>query len=237
MSGSTADCTSVSELCPVEATTYGYYPALGPNAALLAVFGLLLIAQLAFGAFKRVYAYSFAIAAGCLIEVVGYAGRLIMNDNPWDETGIRMQIVCLIIGPSFIAGGIYFTLKHFIRLNGPEHSWLNPNLYTWVFIGCDIGSILLQAAGGGIAASAAADHDMDLLDVGNNVIIAGIAFQVATMVCCGLITIDYSIRRWRHRRAKPVVTKEDRAAQVKARFFQGSVALAYVTVLIRCIYR
>ncbi|MBE3043929.1 RTA1 domain-containing protein [Candidatus Bathyarchaeota archaeon] len=235
MSSSFADCTSVTPSCPVEATTYGYYPSLGPNATLLAVFASFLLAQILLGALTRVYAYSTALAAGCLLEAVGYAGRLVMNDNPWDATGMRMQIVCIIIGPSFVAGGIYFTLKHYIRLNGPEYSWLNPDLYTWVFIGCDIGSILLQAAGGGIAASA--EDDKDLLDIGNNVIIAGIAFQVATMVVCGILTLDYSFRRYRHRGSAPAGVKTDRVAAVKATLFQGSVALAYFAVLIRCIYR
>lgn len=230
-----AHCTSVTPECPVEATTYGYYPSLAPNSVLLAVFALLVLGQVLLGGLKRVYAYSAALAAGCVLETAGYAGRLVMNDNPWSETGMRMQIVCLIIGPSFVAGGIYFTLKHFIRLNGPEFSLLNPNLYTWVFIGCDIGSILLQAAGGGIAASA--EDDKDLLDTGNNIIIAGIAFQVATMVACGIITADYSFRRYRHRRSNSAPAKTDRVAAVKARLFQGSVVLAYVTVLIRCIYR
>ena len=230
-----AHCTSVTPECPVEATTYGYYPALGTNSTLLAVFAALLIAQLVTGYLTKVYAYSLTIAAGCLLETLGYAGRIIMNDNPWDDTGLRMQIVCLIVGPSFIAGGIYLTLKHFIRLNGPEFSRLKPQWYTWIFIGCDIGSILLQAAGGGLAGGAGAD--MDMMDAGNNIIIAGIAFQVATMTTCGVLTADYSIRRYRHRKSQPEATKTTGGGSKKAMIFQASVVFAYVTVLIRCIYR
>ncbi|KAF5568031.1 rta1 domain-containing protein [Fusarium phyllophilum] len=97
-----------------------------------------------------------------------------------------MQIICLIIAPSFIAAGIYLTMKHFIQSNNPEYSFLKPQLYTWIFIGCDVGSILLQAAGGGIAGSAGSENQ-HLLDIGNNVMIAGIAFQVVTMVICGVL--------------------------------------------------
>lgn len=232
---SSAYCTSVTPECPVEATTYGYYPALGTNSTLLAVFAVLLVSQLVMGYLTKVYAYSLTIAAGCLLETLGYAGRLIMNKNPWNQTGLRMQIVCLIIGPSFIAAGIYLTLKHFIRLNGPEFSRLKPQWYTWIFIGCDIGSILLQAAGGGLAG--AAGDDMDMMGIGNNIIIAGIAFQVATMTTCGILTADYSIRRYRHRKTHPEATKTTGASSKKAMIFQASVVFAYVTVLIRCIYR
>ncbi|CAI4214025.1 unnamed protein product [Parascedosporium putredinis] len=228
-----AACVEVTPACPVEATTYGYYPALGTNAALLAFNALFCLGQIAIGLKTKVYFYSFAIAAGCLLEALGYAGRIIMHDNPWSDSGMRLQIVCLIIGPSFIAGGIYLTLKHFIRLNGPEHSRLKPELYTWIFIGCDIGSICLQAIGGGLAG--AAKDNLKLLKTGNNIIIAGIAFQVVTMVFCGVLTADYSIRRYRNRSSKSA--SKGRTVDSKAVMFQMGVAFAYLTVLIRCIYR
>lgn len=48
----------------------------------------------------------------------------------------------------------------------------------------DLGSIILQAIGGGVAAAAGDrgdDRDQVLLDAGNGLIIAGIGFQIATM--------------------------------------------------------
>ncbi|KJZ71352.1 hypothetical protein HIM_09235 [Hirsutella minnesotensis 3608] len=120
-------CTSPSPACPVEATTYGYAPALWANATLLAIFAACCLAQLALAATTRVYSYSLAAGAGALLET----------------------IVCLIIGPSFTAAAVYLTAKHVVRRDGPEYSPLRPDLYTWVFIGCDAGSIALQAIGGG----------------------------------------------------------------------------------------
>ncbi|CVL07535.1 related to RTA1 domain protein [Fusarium mangiferae] len=228
---STAHCTELGPTCPVEATTYGYAPVLGANATLLTVFILCAIIQLVFGTWKRVYSYSFAIFFGCVLEAVGYVGRLMMHQNPWSSSGFRMQIICLIIAPSFIAAGIYLTMKHFIRCNNPEYSFLKPQLYTWIFIGCDIGSILLQAAGGGIAGSAGSENQ-HLLDIGNNVMIAGIAFQVVTMVICGILASIYAARRWQHRH-KPAVGKFYQTTQV----FMCAVGFAYLVVLIRCIYR
>lgn len=51
--------------------------------------------------------------------------------------------------------------------------------------GSDLGSIILQAIGGGVAAAAGDrgdERDQALLDAGNGLIIAGIGFQIATMV-------------------------------------------------------
>ncbi|KAI9150563.1 Efflux pump himE [Paramyrothecium foliicola] len=233
---STERCTAVSAACPVEATTYGYTPSLPPNIILLVVFAIVVCAQTVLGSLTKVYAFSIVVAIGALMETVGYGGRLMMHDNPWSQPGMRMQIVCLIIGPSFTAAGIYLTMKHAIIHYGAEASRLKPKLYTWIFIGCDIGSILLQAAGGGLAG--AADDDMDLLNTGNNIIIAGIAFQVATMVACGILTIDYTIRQVRRsRHAQQGVDFVATPGSRKAKLFLFAVGFAYLTVLIRCIYR
>ncbi|KAH8678488.1 putative RTA1 domain protein [Xylariales sp. PMI_506] len=226
-------CSAVSAACPVSATTYGYYPNLAGNTVLLVAFGLLFVAQVAIGLRRRVYSYSAVLAAGCLMEMLGYAGRVMMHANPWSSAGFQMQIVCIIIAPTFVAAGIYLTLKHVVRHNGPEYSRLRPELYTWIFIGCDIGSILLQATGGGIA-GAAGRTNISLLNVGDWVIVAGISFQVATMALCGLLAVEYTIKKLR---AQKLGEQPGGPDDSKAKIFQAAVAFAYVAVLIRCIYR
>ncbi len=234
--GKFSSCTSVSPACPVEATTYGYYPVLGVNATLCAAFGILCALQLLFGLLTRVRSYSAVVAGGCLLECLGYVGRLMMRPNPWDLDGTKMQIVCLVIAPSFTVAGVYLTLKHAVARNGARFSRLRPGLYAPVFVGCDLGSICLQSIGGGVAASAGAD--LDLLHLGNNIIIAGIAFQVATMVVCGLLAADYIARLVRHRRqTKATVSIQETTSAIKAQIFQFAVMFAYFAILIRCIYR
>lgn len=157
-----------------------------------------------------------------------------------------MQICCLVLAPSFVAAAIYLTVKHIVTYCGSEHSRLKPRLYPWIFIGCDFGSIVLQAIGGGVAAGASGRDSSKLLDAGNGLIVAGIAFQVATMAVCGLLVLDFLIR---FRRAKAnklenveektqhQVDQRDRRKHTMFRMFCVAVALAYLTVLIRCIYR
>lgn len=231
MPGSFSHCVEVTPECPVEVTTYGYYPNLGANIFLAALFGVLALFQLGFGTYTRTWSFMTVLVISCLMECIGYIGRVQMNDNPWASTPFRMQIVCLVIAPSFLAAGVYLTLKHIVIYLGPEFSRLKPNLYTRIFIGCDIGSILLQSAGGGIAASAGTG-DKKILDTGNNIIITGIAFQVVTMGVCGLLALEFFIRVYRNGRSGS--SKLDYRS---FRAFCAAEIFAYTTILIRCIYR
>ncbi|KAJ5104036.1 hypothetical protein N7532_004565 [Penicillium argentinense] len=228
-------CTEITPQCPVELTTYGYYPNLGGNTFFTIYFGLLGIAQVCLGAYFRTWTFLAALGIGTFMEAAGYVGRILMHYNPWSTPAFRLQIFCLILAPTFIAAGIYLTLKHIIVYIGPEYSRLNPKLFTWIFIGCDVGSIILQAAGGGVANAAGTDQDM--INAGNNIIIAGIAFQVATMSICGILALDFFIASRKHWRGGS--PREDMTEKRGKRMWWGFSAevAAYTTVLIRCIYR
>lgn len=107
-----------------------------------------------------------AMSLGCLGEVVGYVGRIMMYNNVYDTLGFQIQICCLIISPAFVSGAIYLTLKHIVLSFGTGWSRLRPSLYTWIFISGDIFSLVLQGAGGGIAATA--DPGDSFQDVGTS---------------------------------------------------------------------
>lgn len=229
-------CTEVTPECPVEWTTYGYYPNLGGNVFLLVLFAICFFAQLVIGWKTKVRAFAIVVAIGCGLESIGYGGRLMMNKNPWTSDGFKMQVCCLILAPSFLAAGYYLTIKTVVNHLGRESSKLAPRWYTWIFIGCDIVSILTQAAGGGIA-SAATDGD-NLLDVGNGLIMAGIAFQVATMATCMVITLDFFIRLRRNTRNNVASTGTPGAlSDPKFKFYLACSAFGFLTIFIRCVYR
>ncbi|OJJ01179.1 hypothetical protein ASPVEDRAFT_40736 [Aspergillus versicolor CBS 583.65] len=231
----TTNCTAVTPECPVSATTYGYIPNLSANAALAAIFGICGVYHIVVGLKARSWTFGIALAVGSLMEMIGYAFRIGMHNNVWNSDAFQKQIVCLILAPSFVAAGIYWSLKHIVLYVGPESSRLRPNLYPWVFIGCDIGSIILQAAGGGVA-GAAGDGKPDLLNTGNSIMIAGIAFQIGTMAICGVLAVDFV---YRARRNKASGEKWGAGGGGRGGFylFCAAEVWAYVTVLIRCIYR
>ena len=120
------------------------------------------------------------VGLGCLGECLGYVGRIMMHSNPYSQGAFSLQIVLLIFSPAFLAAGIYLTLKHIVISFGPEWSRLKPNWYTYIFIACDITSLVLQSAGGALAATAE-DNDQKTLDAGTDIMIAGIIWQVVGM--------------------------------------------------------
>ncbi|KAG8629135.1 hypothetical protein KVT40_003000 [Elsinoe batatas] len=236
-------CTEVTSICPVSRTTYGYVPDLGGNAFLCALFAACALLHIGAGTYHRSWSFMVALAGGAIMEAIGYAGRIMMHVNVWDQTAFKIQICCLVLAPSFIAAGIYLSLKHIVLYVGPESSRLKPRLYTWIFIGFDVFSIIVQAGGGGIAA-AAGPENRKLLNTGNNLIITGIAIQVVTMAVCGLLALDYMLR---HKKAKKngLVASKNQGGYSngpivnykKFLVFVGVEIFAYVVVLIRCIYR
>ncbi|OJZ81287.1 hypothetical protein ASPFODRAFT_388754 [Aspergillus luchuensis CBS 106.47] len=236
----TSNCTHVTPECPVTATTYGYYPNLGGNIFFAVYFGLLGTLQLGLGVYYRSWTMMIAMVVGGYMELAGYIGRILMNHNPWDQSGFKLQIVCLVLAPTFIAAGIYLTLKHVILSLGPEHSRLKPQLFTWIFISCDVGSLILQAAGGGVAAAAGSDQQ-SLLKVGDDIMVAGIAFQVGTMSICGVLALDFFIRVVRKGPGlggeKFIDENGNLTGPKNLRVVVWAGIVAYFAVLIRCIYR
>ena len=163
-----------------------------------------------------------------------------MHYNPWSSNGFKIQIICIIIAPSFLAAGLYLTLKHLVLLLGPEKSRLKPRLYPWIFVSCDIFSIVLQAVGGGIAAS----NNVSLLQTGDNIIVAGIAFQVVTMFVCICLAADFGWQSLRSRKRKNIADVYDetdsrviRGGTTWFKFSCVALAAAFVAIFIRCIYR
>jgi len=86
-------CAEVTERCPVEATTYGYYPDLPANAFFAAAFGLLLIVGLIVGIRRKTWSYTAFLAVGAFGECVGYIGRILMHNNPWDSGAFQVSTI------------------------------------------------------------------------------------------------------------------------------------------------
>jgi hypothetical protein len=245
-------CNAVSPECPVGDTLYGYYPNLGANVFFASLFGLLLLAQLIIGTYTRTWTFMLAVGLGIFGEMTGYIGRLIMHKNPWSDVGFEMQICCLVLAPSFLAAGIYLTLKHMVIYCGPEYSRLKAKWYPWIFIGSDLGSIIVQAIGGGVAASAKNNAAKSLLTAGDALIITGIALQSVTMAVCGSMVLDFFLRRRKARNeekaevegttdmsleATTLPNDVNTRSPLRFRIFCWAIGFAFSTILIRCIYR
>ncbi|KAF8862789.1 RTA1-domain-containing protein [Acephala macrosclerotiorum] len=235
-----ADCTI--ETCPISSSYYFYRVSLPANAAFLALFSISLLGFLVtFAATRRALAFHFAMTAGVILEVIGYVGRIKSHDNQWKEDGFLMQIVCLTIAPAFMAGGIYLCLRRIVYAFGPENSRIAPESYTRIFIPCDLLSLLLQAAGGGIAS--AATHTNKSPTTGDNIMVAGLAFQVFTLGIFIILCLDFAIRTRKRYKSMGESAFDQNPLFIKLRhswMFKGFIAaltLATICIFWRSVYR
>ncbi|KAH7176917.1 RTA1 like protein-domain-containing protein [Dactylonectria macrodidyma] len=230
-------CEKVTAACPIEASTLGYGPNLGASIFFAIGFGLLFIASVTLGIWKKTYTYAAAIALGLLLETLGHVGRALMHDNPWNKGAFQLQICAIILAPTFICVSIYLTLKHVTLSISPAISRIAPKWYPIIFLPADVSCLVLQALGGGLAAAAKRDKP-DLLDAGNRLIIAGIVLQVVVLGVFGLMALDYLVRAKKCLEGPEITASGLRTWKDKRfRSFGGAVLAAYIMIFTRCIYR
>lgn len=93
---------------------------------------------------------------------------------------------------------------------------------------------MLQGVGGGFAGGAG--QNQHLRNIGTDLMMSGIIFQVVTLVAFGGLVIDYAIRTWS---AWSMVSADAKVLMRQKRFkgFLVGLSLAFVTVFTRCLYR
>jgi hypothetical protein len=84
----TVNCTVGT--CPLSCAQVEYLPTLAGNVVYAAAFGLLLIVQLGLGIKYKTWGFTVGIICGLLLEVVGYAGRIMLHDNPFNFNNFIM---------------------------------------------------------------------------------------------------------------------------------------------------
>lgn len=233
-------CEEVSEFCPVEATVLGYYPSLEANAVFAAIFGICTLGSLYYCVRYKTWSYSLCIIGGCVLELAGYIGRVLMSDNPWNQDAFQTQICAIVLAPTLVCISIYLTLKHIALSLNPALSRVRPTLYPFIFVPGDVTCLVVQAIGGALAAAGGTKHP-NLTKGGNNAIIAGISLQVVVLGAFGGLLFDYF---WRTRKYFANTAREqidpdalrlweDKKFWVFVRAIWG----AYGVIFARCIYR
>lgn len=106
-------------------------------------------------------------------------------------------------------------------------------MYTYIFISCDVVSILLQCAGGAI--SAIADGE-SLINIGVDVMVAGLAFQVFTLLVFFLLAAEFF---WKVRTHVLELRPGAQALARSRRFrlFLSTMLVAFLCIFMRCCYR
>ncbi|RHZ46407.1 RTA1 domain-containing protein [Aspergillus thermomutatus] len=183
--------------CPLSLANFDYVPNLAGNLLYLALFGTMLVANLGLGIYYRTWGYLVGMIGGLALEVVGYVGRVQLHYNPFPFDPFLEYLICLTIGPAFFSAAIYICLSRIVVVYGEDISRLKPKTYTIIFVLCDLLSLVLQAAGGAITSTADKDQ-RDLRQTGINIMIAGLASQVASLGVFLCLCADFAWRLYKN---------------------------------------
>ncbi|KAH7157745.1 RTA1 like protein-domain-containing protein [Dactylonectria estremocensis] len=222
--GPNANCTL--DICPLETSLLRYQPNVPSTIVFISVFGLSLVLHTYQGARTKTWGFMISMISGCILEIIGYVGRLIIHDNPFDFIGFLLQIICITVAPIFFCSAIYVILSQVINFINPSISRFDHRLFYWVFISCDIVSLILQALGG---AYSCVGTDQVEVELGENISLAGLVFQVVTLVVFAALFIDYVVIATR----SPSQNRPTKAMNT----FIGFLFASTVIILIRCVYR
>ncbi|KAF3916204.1 hypothetical protein AA313_de0208388 [Arthrobotrys entomopaga] len=224
------------QTCPIEDSMFGYKPSLGFNAVLLVLFTISLIGFVTVGIRKKTWGFLAATTLGGTLEVIGYVGRVGGSQDPFNGLGgqaFLIQISCLTIAPACYAAAIYLCLARIVIAFGTDISRIKPRWYTYIFIFCDVLSLVLQSAGGALASLA---NDDTQLHNGEHISLAGLVWQVFTMTMFIALCAEFALRCIKR---KGQFDESQRALRESKRFkyFLFALGGATIFIYIRCVYR
>lgn len=162
---------------------YGTKLDMSANVIFTVVFMILFIYHAYIGVWSKNHYFGVAFICGTGLEWVGYLARALSVHDDSDIPKFLCQIICLTMAPAFIMGGIYYLLAQLLVIHRSDfkkdYSIFKPLWFSYIFVFCDVVSLLMQAIGGAVAATSL-EKFKDTLP-GTHIMVAGIAFQVFTM--------------------------------------------------------
>ncbi|KAH8890310.1 RTA1-domain-containing protein, partial [Thozetella sp. PMI_491] len=221
--GKNANCTL--ELCPVSVSILEYQPSIPGNAAIIVLFLISMIVHILQGVKFRAWDFMICMIIGCVDEIIGYIGRIMLNKNPFSFGAFVIQTVCITTAPVFFCSAIYVMLSRTITHLEASLSRLKPKLFIWIFIPCDIVSLIAQAAGGALSSVQAGTSNKSGVHLSQ----AGLILQVITLCVFIGLFIDYVVRYQRHPTARSLTSH--------MKLFFAFLFLSILFVLIRCAFR
>ncbi|KAI9820107.1 MAG: hypothetical protein M1832_003814 [Thelocarpon impressellum] len=174
---------------------YGYTPSFVLAVLGVAIFALSTLVHL-FQVVKYRTWYFIPIVVGSAMEVVGYAFRcLSAKVSPYNIIYFVVQYFFIVVAPVMFSAAIYTVLSILINAVGRQYSPIRPRLILILFIVSDVVATGVQVAGAALIGKAESDRKDPT--TANNILLAGLAFQVFTFfVFLALLFVFF----WRSRK-------------------------------------
>ncbi|WWC58907.1 uncharacterized protein I303_101452 [Kwoniella dejecticola CBS 10117] len=156
----------------------------------------------------------YTLCAGAILESIGWGGRYWSAKTTvwqpeaggiWDSNtqGFIMQIVCLIIAPTFFSAANYILLGNLVTITGSQYSSLTPTSFSKLFTFTDFLCLLIQCIGGGMVGTATTGDGMRR---GLHVMAVGVIAQIVVTIIFSALLIEFI---WRWSMAKEVQRQFD----------------------------
>ncbi|TGO82808.1 hypothetical protein BPOR_0754g00030 [Botrytis porri] len=225
--------------CPLEYGMVHYQPTLFGNVFYLGIFAALLIIHIIQLCRWKAWSFSCCMFTGLVLEIIGYLGRVQMHYDPFASDPFLIYLICVTIAPVFFTASIYMTYSRVIVHYGPHLSRFSPKVISIIFMAADWIALILQAAGGAIADTAATGAGMNS---GTNILVAGLSFQLFGLILYMIVVVEYSfkVRGERTRRqAANWAAGESKigGSESQMRYLCYGLTVATVLILIRSIFR
>ena len=200
--------------------------------------------------------FTILILIAIIFEVVGYAFRLQSSPppvgDPYNVINFVVQYFFIVVAPALISAGIYTTITSLIRFLGErlgdrgdgekETERFTPlrrfgvkrRSIVVVFVICDVIATIVQVAGAALIGVSESNGKSP--DTGNNILLAGLAFQVFSFLLFIILYIIFIVQNL------PPLSKPDlQPARARVpgglRTFVGVTLLATLLVYLRTIFR
>ncbi|KAH8826084.1 RTA1-domain-containing protein [Flagelloscypha sp. PMI_526] len=226
-----------STIIPVDQTevykNYGYIPRKSTCYVFLVLFALSTIVHAGQALWSKRYWLIPTAALCCALEAAGWGARLWSSLDYMNDMGFKLQMVLTVTAPTPLLAINFIIVGQVIPLLGPQFSRLSARYYSIVFLTCDIFALVIQFAGGGLAATA------DDPTMGGHIMLGGIAFQTFAITLFCFITLEFFYRHHFHLpvRFGPTVPTTNGIVTKQLRVLFAGLVFNTLCLYIRAIYR
>lgn len=165
-------------------------PSLALGTTFLTLFTLTTLLHL-YQLFRTRSLYLIPLLLGALFEVIGYTARTISATETYPNYSLGpyiIQALLILVAPVLIAASVYVMLGKIITAtNAEDLSPLQPRKLSWLFVGGDLVTFMVQSTGAGMLAQ----KDVEKGRAGRWIVIGGLALQLIVfggfIVVAGLV--------------------------------------------------
>jgi hypothetical protein len=87
--GPNTNCTI--NLCPVDTSALAYRPSLAASGTFIGLFALAMVIHVSQGIYWKTWGFMVAMLLGCVDEIIGYSGRIMLYYNPFSFGGFLIN--------------------------------------------------------------------------------------------------------------------------------------------------